>query len=282
MIIFEVNANLQNPDDLRIESVLANAREEYTRSQTGPLARAPSSVSYVPISRFVSSRSLEALLSSALPTNEVQAHRDALHRRRFAGQSDALGHVEFLFDLGNWGAHQFPGTPGKKYASMLQVLQYPFSKGSIHIRHTDNKRNLKSLLSIDPQYLSGTNGHLDLEIALHAHRFSERICATEPLASILRAQVWPSPEDTIDDDKLRSWLKHAISTDWHPVGTCAMGGHAGIRGGVVDERLQVYGVAGLRVVDASVIPLQISAHLQATVYAIAEKASAMILEDNGI
>ena len=58
-------------------------------------------------------------------------------------------------------------------------------------------------------------------------------------------------------------------TNWHPVGTCAMGK-------VVDERLRVRGVRDLCVVDASVITLQIGAHTQATVYAIAEKGAHMI------
>lgn len=78
---------------------------------------------------------------------------------------------------------------------------------------------------------------------------------------------------------MREWVVNTTITDWHPVGTCAMGGHRGMEGGVVDKRLRVYGVRGLRVVDASIMPLQISGHLQATVYAIAEKGAAMILED---
>jgi choline dehydrogenase-like flavoprotein len=58
-----------------------------------------------------------------------------------------------------------------------------------------------------------------------------------------------------------------------------MGGYQNDKAGVVDERLRVYGVRGLRVIDASIMPLQIGAHIQATVYAIAEKGAEMIKED---
>ena len=249
----------------------------------GPLTILPVSVSYVPVSRFIQPETLNMLLSSAATdaSRSPTADRDRLLRRHFENRSSMLGHVEFIFDLGNWGIDRPPVTSdGKKYGSLLQILQYPFSRGSVHIQPPVMGGNPgRPQLAIDPQYFGGRNGHLDLEIAFRAHRFAEKISSTQPLASIIQTQVQPSLAETETDEGLRSWLKRVATTDWHPVGTCAMGGNAGPAGGVVDERLRVYGVKGLRVVDASVMPLQISAHLQATVYAIAEKAAAMILEE---
>ncbi|KAK3307250.1 putative choline dehydrogenase [Chaetomium strumarium] len=310
-IVFEVDSSLRNPDDLKVHAAFAAAREEYARTRTGALTILPVSIAYVAAAHFVPAKALDTIVSSfpaiATSTSADKAdvpntERDVLLRRRFTSRSHELGHVEFIFDLGNWGIG-CPSellSPAKKYASMLQILQYPFSRGSVHIRPPPPPLSdsgaaagagdraggdyLRSRLSIDPQYFAGPHGALDLELALHAHRFAAKICATPPLASILRAQVWPPPEDSppSDAEALRSWLRRVATTDWHPVGTCAMGGRGGARTGVVDARLRVYGVEGLRVADASVMPLQIGAHLQATVYAIAEKAAAMILEDHGL
>ncbi|KAK0718653.1 putative choline dehydrogenase [Lasiosphaeria miniovina] len=286
-LVFEVDSSLRNPDDLKLDEHLAEAHEEYARYRTGPLTVLPVSMAYVPVSHFVPQETIDAILSTAPatqpPNSNVFAERDSILRRRFSPQAQTLGHVEYIFDLGNWGADFVPdASSGKKYASMLQILQYPFSRGSVHVKpahklgphETDEKG-----IAIDPQYYAGHQGHVDLEIAMHCHRFAETICAAQPLASILRGQVCPLPFESRSDGDLRAWLKRNMVTDWHPVGTCAMGGRGGARTGVVDERLRVYGVEGLRVVDASVMPLQISAHLQATVYAIAEKAAHMILED---
>lgn len=71
------------------------------------------------------------------------------------------------------------------------------------------------------------------------------------------------------DEKLDKRLAIAGGITWHAAGTCAMGK-------VVDSKLRVKGVEGLRVVDASVIPVPLSAHIQAAVYATAEQAAAII------
>ncbi|KAK4451126.1 hypothetical protein QBC34DRAFT_401401 [Podospora aff. communis PSN243] len=281
-LVFEVDPSLRTPDDLSIKEVLVAAEDEYANARTGPLTTVPVSMAYVPVTKVASPETLETIVSSiSTPTD---SERDAVFRRKYASDlSQSIGHVEYVFDLGNWGPDFVPDPSGKKkYGSMLQILQYPFSRGSVHIRPSHASQSLVDGLAVDPQYFSGRDGHLDLEVALHGHRFAEKICSAEPLKSIIRAQVSPTPEEASDEGKLREWLKRVMVTDWHPIGTCAMGGRAGAKAGVVDERLRVYGVNGLRVVDASVMPLQISAHLQATVYAIAEKAADMILEDVGL
>ncbi|KAM7189337.1 hypothetical protein V8F33_010116 [Rhypophila sp. PSN 637] len=282
-VLFEVDPTLPNPDDLKDEAVLAKATEQYTTSQTGPLTILPVSMSYIPISKFIPAETVSSLIPQDTSTsNAIQT----LHTKRFTtstGQS-SLGHMEFIFELGNWSPDPAFSSPasGTKYGSLLQILQYPFSRGSIHI--TPERK-----ISINPGYYSGPLGSLDVEITLHAYRLAEKICSTPPLSGIIRKQVSPSIEDSKDDDKLREWIKQVMVTDWHPVGTCAMVGSRDgtkeenkVGGGVVDERLRVYGAKNLRVVDASIMPIQISAHLQATVYAIAEKAAELILEDHGV
>lgn len=288
-MVFEVDPNLPNPDDLQADSALATAREEYARTRTGPLAVLPVSISYVPAATFTPAGTLSSLISSLPPpppSPTSTPSRDTLLRERFSTHSHDLGHVEFIFDLGNWGIN-LPGPPTsstpKKYGSLLQILQYPFSTGTVHIQPPSPTNPDHPSLAINPQYFSPTpQGEFDLTLALYAHRFARRLANTPPLSSIIRSQVWPPPSETTTDDAIKAWLRRVATTDWHPVGTCAMGGGRGMETGVVDERLRVYGVRGLRVVDASIMPVQISAHLQATVYAIAEKGAAMVLEDWGV
>ncbi|KAK8075656.1 hypothetical protein PG997_010319 [Apiospora hydei] len=268
------------------------ALELYAKSQTGPLTVLPCSICYIPFQHFVPPETLSAAKDKIGRMERYSSEERKIRNQRFDPQT-RLGQIECIFDLGNWNPIFKPEPlSGRKYGTILQILQSPFSRGSIHIKPATLGSQGRGILEapvIDPQYFVGEHGELDLELMVHCVRFANKICSTQPLASIIRARASPPASttpstkdeaDQIEDDETwRQWLRENTISDWHPVGTCAMGGHRGIEAGVVDERLRVYGVQRLRVVDASVIPLQISAHLQATVYAIAEKGSSMILED---
>ncbi|EWY84019.1 hypothetical protein FOYG_13798 [Fusarium oxysporum NRRL 32931] len=275
--IFEVDPSLANRDDLmRDEKLSAAAKEEYTTKADGPLTVLPVSLCYVPFAHFVPKNILASLYEDADKVSVFDSDKQDILRERLDGNSK-LGQIEYIFDLGNWNPN-FKGEEGKKYGTMLQILQYPFSVGSIHIRPSDHA-TAEDSPAIDPKYYEGLHGNLDMEAMKQCLQFVDKIVHTAPLSNIIRSSASPSTAVIKDDERLGEWITQNTITDWHPVGTCAMGGRAGIEGGVVDERLRVYGVHGLRVVDASVMPLQISAHIQATVYAIAEKAAHMIVED---
>lgn len=274
--IFEVDPSLSNPDDLNTDSqVAAAAAEEYKRSRCGPLTILPCSICYIPLKEIASQETLQAMHTKANQSTAWHPDKAKIMNERFNGDTNT-GQIEYIFDLGNWSVF-FKGEEGKKYGTMLQILQYPHSLGSVHIRAKGEDNGGHPL--IDPGYYSGTHGDLDVDVMLECSHFLDKIVKTEPLSSIIRGPAAPGPGVIGDDAKMRDWIINNTVIDWHPVGSCGMGGRGGIQAGVVDERLRVYGVKGLRVADASIMPLQISAHLQATVYAIAEKAAHMILED---
>ncbi|KAJ6780057.1 hypothetical protein PWT90_01229 [Aphanocladium album] len=279
--IFEVDPTLPNPDDLLgDDTYAAQARREYEATRRGPLTILPCSICYVPLKNIIAPPVLAKLRATAEAHSAFNTSKTAIAADRFSSDIN-LGHIEYIFDLGNWST-SFKGEDGKKYGTMLQILQYPFSLGSVHIRPADQgdqDANVSERLDIDPGYYHGEHGNIDIQVMREATNFLQKLIATEPLADIIRCPAAPSAEEWKDAESLHSWIVNNTVTDWHPVGTCAMGGRAGVDGGVVNERLQVYGVENLRVVDASIMPLQISAHLQATVYAIAEKAADMILDD---
>lgn len=277
--IYEVDPSIDSPDDLRSNKLAATAADEaYRTTKSGPRTILACSLCYLPLSHFIPQQTLEELASSAMSSSASarisQRKRQILDDRLLNPKN--LGQMEYIFDIGNWNPALKP-EPGCKYGTMLQILQYPFSTGSIHIPPRDEYRKtltaeLKPI--INPQYYAGSGGAIDMEVMRLSVEYGDKIVHTAPLANIIKRRVWP-PEDDSPTDWAK-WVKENTTTDWHPVGTCSMGGSEGIAAGVVDDELRVYGVKNLRVVDASVMPLQISAHLQATVYAIAEKAAVLI------
>lgn len=120
-----------------------------------------------------------------------------------------------------------------------------------------------------PNYLSDPE---DIRRTLIGMRLFRRICATEPLAGRILAEISPGPEVTTDEQLLAHLQKNG-NTGWHQCGTCKMGSDAMA---VVDTRLRVRGIRGLRVVDASIMPRITSGNTNAPTIMIAEKAADMI------
>ena len=296
-MIFEISPSIVTAEDLRADAKLAEAADkEYALSQSGPRTAIPSSVAYMPFSHFVPREELltlgNSLLSQSTPNSKPS---DRILVDRLLADKN-LGQIEWNFDVSNYSPF-FKSLPGKKYATMLQMLQYPFSKGSIHIPPTAQKTGTKAAAAdkpvIDPKYYEGIGGEVDFKMMVASQAYADKICSTPPLSDIIVQRVYPPspspspsshPTDGSEPEDFSSWVRDSTITDWHPVGTCAMGGGKKGKedGYVVDSRLRVYGTKGLRVCDASVMPLQISAHLQASVYAIGEKGADIVAEDWGV
>ena len=104
------------------------------------------------------------------------------------------------------------------------------------------------------------------------------ILESEPYKDVADFRIQPTDEILADDDKLDRWLRETVGTARHVSGTCKMGPDPFA---VVDERLRVHGIAGLRVADCSIMPRIVSGNTNAPAIMIAEKASDMVLADSG-
>lgn len=210
--IYEVDSDLPNPDDLKTDpTAAAGAREEFTSKRTGPLTILPNSICYLSLSQIMSEEALSCLATKANSIQDDFAERSEIRTARFDPSLPKLGQIEYIFDLGNWNPYFRPNdsSTGKKYATMLQILQYPFSRGSIHIRSA----NPSDKPTINPRYYQDSGGSLDLDIMVECAKFAEKVTQTVPLASIVRGRVVP-PRSVKNDDELRSWLVKETITDW--------------------------------------------------------------------
>jgi choline dehydrogenase len=176
---------------------------------------------------------------------------------------DIQFHVATLSaDMAGGQVHPFSGFT-------LSVCQLrPSSRGHVHIRSADPFEPP----AMQPNYL---DTELDRRTAVAAVKAARAIAASPALAPLVRREVKPGP-DTDDDAALLEFCRNHGATIFHPSGTCAMGNGAHA---VVDHRLRVHGLHGLRVVDCSVMPTLVSGNTNAAAVMLAEKAVDMIRED---
>lgn len=154
------------------------------------------------------------------------------------------------------------GTPA---VTIGPVLQAPSSRGQVRLRSSDpadHPRILNNMLSQDAE----------VEAILKALELVEELASRPPLAGILGEQL--NPGASIRDREQRiAWLRATCEHLYHPVGTCRIGPPGE---GVVDPSLRVYGLDGLRIADASVMPRITSGNTNAPTYMIAERCAALM------
>ena len=164
-----------------------------------------------------------------------------------------------------------PGTVESVAGHAFQVhldLMRPHSRGSVMARAADPRVPP----AIRFNYMADPRDRADMRAGI---RLTREILAQKAFDPFRGAEIFPGA-DVASDAALDAWVRRAVETCYHPVGTCRMGPEADAMA-VVDDRLRVHGLEGLRVVDASIMPAIVSGNTNAPTIMIAEKASDLIL-----
>lgn len=156
--------------------------------------------------------------------------------------------------------HDYPGC------TLVTSPCRPESRGWIRIKSPDPD----AAPSIQANYLSTQE---DRRVAIEGVRITRRVFGTPAMQRVVRDEMLPGPARETDDE-IFDYIQQTAGSSFHPTSTCAMGTSAS---SVVDPALKVHGIEGLRVADASVMPLLVSGNTNAASIMIGEKASDLVL-----
>lgn len=178
---------------------------------------------------------------------------------------DIQFHIQpFSADSPAAGPHRFSAFT----ASVLQLR--PESTGRISLASP----SMRDHPVIEPNYLATLK---DQQTLIEGIKLARQIARQPSLADQITSEFSPGPEIHDDDDAgLLDWARNTSTTIYHPTGTCKMGTDSR---SVVDARLRLHGLAGLRIADASIMPVITSGNTNAPTIMIGEKAADMILAD---
>jgi choline dehydrogenase len=244
-----VGENLQDHLQIRTVFKVRNAQTLNTRYHN-LLSRAGMGLEYAikrsgPLSMAPSQLGIFAKSDDRLATPDLEYHVQPL-------STDRLGEPLHRFD-----------------AVTVSVCNLrPESRGSIHMESPDAAQAPK----IRPNYLTTPNDRL---VAANSIRHARALMRTKAVARFEPEEFLPGPHFA-SDAELAAKAGDIATTIFHPVGTCKMGADPMA---VVDDRLRVHGLLGLRVIDASIMPTIVSGNTNSPVIMIAERAAELVLAD---
>ncbi|KAF9518357.1 GMC oxidoreductase [Hydnum rufescens UP504] len=235
---------------------------EWIEKKTGPMASFCVGVlAFKDLSDRIINKPLWRAAKVANPDADISGH--------LPGQP----HVEY-YPIASAIGSELP-TKGETIVGLAAMLFGFDQPGTVTLRSSNPHDPPK----INHNYLSS---ELDLALYVEAARFGHEIMVEG--SGTHDHIVGPWPVDRIvpsTDEEWKEFVKEGVTTDFHPSSTCKMGPDTDEEA-VVDPRLRVRNVAGLRVADISILPTLVHGHTQAVAYMIGEKAADMILEDNRV
>ncbi|KAH7236935.1 uncharacterized protein BKA55DRAFT_666687 [Fusarium redolens] len=260
-IVNTINAPIQSGNLTSNATFAAEARAEYDQQKKGPLTSPTGDfLLFLPLSNYTNSASDiykqaasqdgSKFLPSGTPAEVVKGYKKqqkVLNGKLLDTKSAIL---EIIWADG---------------VSVLG-LQHPYSRGSVKAKSA----NIFDYPEANPEFLKNP---LDIAILTEGVKFARKLSGAPSIKALNPFEIVPGVNVTSDSD-IEQFIRNSASTLFHPAGSCKLGSRS--EGGVVDEKLRVYGIKGLRIVDASVIPLLPATHTMTTVYAVAEKAADLI------
>ncbi|KAE8451784.1 hypothetical protein EG329_002624 [Mollisiaceae sp. DMI_Dod_QoI] len=255
-------------DHLFQGEMFEKAREEWRKERSGTLSRSH-------FGAFAFTRLDERLQKHKLWNNELRKSLKITGRDPMGLKSNQP-HVEYFTTERYAAPKHYANPPPKGQSAFANIIELfsPRSRGFVKLRSSDPKENP----IIQHNYLSDP---LDVLVYAEACKLGAEIMLEGKGSKDLIIGSWPPGDKHIEYTTLGEWeqyIRDNATTCFHPAGTCKMGPESD-PGAVVDARLRVKGVKGLRVADCSIMPKLNNGHPQAVAYAIGEKCADLIKED---
>ncbi|KAI0313070.1 alcohol oxidase [Amylostereum chailletii] len=258
-------------DCLRDPTEKAKQEELYKNGGTSVFGMSSICMTFLPLSSFSSNASalqddLRKSIKAGVDANKFSPALQKQYKIQLEHLDKKEPSCEVVCVQGYGSTPNLP-EPQKKYVTMCSCINHPFTRGEIHISSQDP---LQPPL-IDPHYFEQA---YDLQSFVELIKFNRRVVELEPMKGILTGKELNPGSECQTDAEIAEWLAKNHNTTYHTIGSCSMLPRED--GGVVDTRLKVYGTSNIRVVDVSVLPVHIGAHLQATAYALGEIAADIV------
>ncbi|PWN52124.1 alcohol oxidase [Violaceomyces palustris] len=261
--VWQLKPGFVTLDSLRNDPSFAQEQTAlYEQNQTSILDETVPSIGYISLQELVGDAKAAELIADVTKyvSSSKAAYKPTLVKQVEFLSNQKIGQMEMIGIDGYFAGTGAP-SPAHTYFTVLAAQQHLFSRGNVHIQSGDATKYPR----INPNYFDVP---FDTYVATAGTEYTRKVANSGPYSDFVDVEMLPGSQD------LTTYTKTTSVTEYHPIGTASMLPRNS--GGVVDNRLKVYGTTNLRVCDASIAPLHIAAHIQATVYGIAEYGADII------